>query len=320
MRVTLLFFLLSGLLMAEMLERTQLLMGTYATISIDKKDTQVQQKAFELLRKVDQTLSSYQSHADIYILNHQRETNLSFYTYEALQLSQRYYKETDGYFDITVGSITKGLYHFGTAERIPSKRERERAVIDFKGLHFTSQRAWLEEGVLVDLGGMGKGFGVDKTVAYLHEQNITKGQVALSGDIHCLDQCKIAIQDPFGSGIIAEFTTKTADMSISTSGNYRRYVKSKRDNHLIDPKAKVPQQLFASITLISHGNNSDIDAYATAASVMPLDAAILFLNRQDVGYVLFTTGGDQYISEDLDRYVEKMRFLGRGVPFECETI
>ncbi len=320
MRVTLLFFLLSELLMAEILERTQLLMGTYATISIDKKDTQVHQKAFELLRKVDQTLSSYQSHADIYILNHQRETSLSFYTYEALQLSQRYYKETDGYFDITVGSITKGLYHFGTAERIPSKREREKAVIDFKGLHFTSQRAWLEEGVLVDLGGMGKGFGVDKTVAYLHEQNITKGQVALSGDIHCLDQCEIAIEDPFGSGIIAEFTTKTADMSISTSGNYRRYVKSKRDNHLIDPKEKVPQQLFASITLISYGNNSDIDAYATAASVMPLDAAISFLNRQDVGYVLITTGGDQYISEDLDRYVEKMRFLGRGVLFECETI
>lgn len=320
MKLLVTFLLAYTLLGAEMLERTQVLMGTYATIALDKSYSKQQQHAFEILHAVDGALSSYQTTADIYRLNHERMVKLSPYTYEALLLSQGYYKESHGYFDITVGSITKGLYHFGEAEQVPTPKERLEAKVDFKGLHFTEKRAWLDQGVMVDLGGMGKGFGVDKAVAYLHEQNITQGQVALSGDIHCLEQCKVGIQSPFDVKLIAEFTTKKADMSISTSGNYRRYVASKKENHLINPKSKTSQHIFASITLISYGSNSDIDAYATAASVMPLDKAIAFLEQRDLGYVLITTGGDQYISEHLDDYVERLQFLQRGAPFECETI
>ena len=318
MRLFLLLVLTSSLLFSEMLERTQVLMGTFATITLPTEDARQMQKGFEVLKSVEHALSSYQPHADIYTLNHQREANLSSYTYEALQLSRQYYKETDGYFDITVGSITKGLYHFGATERVPSKRERDEAIVDFRGLHFTSQGAWLEKGVVVDLGGMGKGFGVDKVAVYLHENNITQGEIALSGDIRCLGICKMEIQNPFGEGSMAEFTTNEPNTAVSTSGNYRRYVGNKENNHLIDPKAKHPQQVFASITLLSHGSNSDIDAYATAASVMPLEKAIAFLERMQVGYVLITNGGDQYVSENLGGFVKILRFTKR-VPFTCET-
>ena len=318
MRVFLLLACVSSLLFSEMLERTQVLMGTYATVTLEEEHAKALQESFNILHKVEKALSSYDTQADIYILNHQREANLSSYTYEALQLSQQYYKATEGYFDITVGSITKELYHFGATERVPSQRERDDAVVDFKGLHFTAHRAWLEKGVVVDLGGMGKGFGVDKVAAYLHENNITQGEIALSGDIRCLDICKMGIQNPFGEGIIADFTTKEPNTAISTSGNYRRYVKNRENNHLIDPKAKAPQQRFASITLLSHDSNSDIDAYATAASVMPLEKAIAFLERMQVGYVLITNSGDQYVSENLGRFVERMRFTQR-VPFSCKT-
>jgi len=320
MRELLLLMLLGSLLSAEMVTRTQVLMGTYATITLDKKEAKAQQQSFAILHAVDKALSSYKPQSDIYTLNHKREVQLSPYTYKALVQSKRYYEVSEGYFDITVGSLSKGLYHFGEEERVPSAKERAVAKVDINGLHFTPTKAWLDEGITVDLGGMGKGFGVDEVVAYLHEQNVTQGQVALSGDIHCLDKCEIGIQDPFSPGVIAKFTTKSADMSISTSGNYERYVKTKTQNHLLNPKTKAPQQLFASITLISYGHNSDIDAYATAASVMPLEKAITFLEGLDVGYVLITTGGDQFISEDLDKYVEKLQFLGRGAPFACETL
>ncbi len=310
--------LLVSLLHAEMLERTQVLMGTYVSISLPQDKKEALQKSFESLKEVENALSSYDKKADIYRLNHDRRTKISPYTYDALKLSRVYYERSSGYFDITVGSITKSLYRFGEKERLVKCDTLQKAKIGLDGLHFNTKEAWLDEGVVIDLGGMGKGFGVDKVVQYLSEQNITKGTIALSGDIRCLDICSMAIQNPFGEGTIAEFTTKVSNTAISTSGNYRRFIKSKENNHLIDPKRKTSQQLFASITLLSHGSNSDIDAYATAASVMPLEKAVSFLGSLDLAYVLVCNNGDQYVSENLGDYVEALRFTQR-VPFSCET-
>ena len=318
MKAVLLFFLLSTLLFSEILERTQMLMGTFATISLPKENSIEQQKSFEILRSVERSLSSYDPNADIYRLNHNRSSTLSAHSYEALQLSREYYKASDGYFDITVGSITKELYRFGEETRLANKSELQNAKIDFRGLHFDREKAWLDKGTTVDLGGMGKGFGVDKVILYLQGQNISQGKVALSGDIRCLGICTMVIQNPFGEGSIAEFTTKLPDTAISTSGNYRRFIESKQNNHLIDPNQKQSQQLFASITLLAHGTNSDIDAYATAASVMPLEKAITFLDGLDVGYVLITNSGERYINDNIESFVENLKFT-EEVKFTCET-
>ena len=294
---------------SEMLERTQVMMGTFATISLPQEKGAQLQKSFELLKAVEASLSSYDPRADIYRLNHNREVDLSPYAYEALQRSRHYYGVSGGYFDITVGSITKELYRFGEDERIPQKEELEKAKIDINGLHFNREKAWLEKGTVVDLGGMGKGFGVDKAAAYLQEQNITVGRVALSGDIRCLNICKMALQNPFGEGTIASFSTKYPNTALSTSGNYRRYVGDKTNNHLIDPKIKRSEKTFASITLISRGPNSDIDAYATAASVMPREKAVAFLKQRDLAYILITAAGERIVSENIDRYVSDLAFV-----------
>jgi len=318
MRSLFILILLPSLLFCEMLERTQVLMGTFVKISLPKEDTQAVQESFDILHAVDRALSSYDKQADIYLLNHNRTAELTPYSYEALTLSKKYYDRSDGYFDIAVGSITKGLYQFGEDEKIAREDDLSSANTDIRGLHFNPNKAWLEKGIVIDLGGMGKGFGVDKVAEYLHDENITQGVIALSGDIRCLDVCNMGIQNPFGEGLVAEFRTKEPNTAISTSGNYHRYVESTKHNHLIDPKKRASQQLFASITLLSHGSNSDIDAYATAASVMALENARLFLDSLDVGYVLITNSGDQYVSDNFGMFVEQLHFTQR-VPFSCET-
>ena len=293
---------------SELLERTQVMMGTFATVSLPKEKGAQLQKSFEILRAVEHSLSSYDPRADIYRLNHDRQVRLSPYAYEALKLSKKYYEVSGGYFDITVGSITKALYRFGEEERAVQKKELQSAKIDFNGVHFNEREAHLDEGVTVDLGGMGKGFGIDKAAAYLQEQNITEGRVALSGDIRCLDTCEMALQNPFGEGTIASFSTKYPNTALSTSGNYRRYVGDKTNNHLIDPKIKRPEKTFASITLISRGPNSDIDAYATAAAVMPREKAIAFLEQRGVGYILITTAGERIVSKNIEHYATDLEF------------
>ena len=278
-------------------------MGTFVTITLSQKDKKYFQPAFQIIKNVEKALSSYDKNSPIYKLNHHGESLIYPYTYEALRLSEKYYKKSDGYFDIAIGKITKDLYHFGEEERLPSSFELEQSSTAFSGLHFNTISATLSKGIKIDLGGMGKGFGVDKVAVYFRERNIS-AVIAASGDIRCLNICPIEINNPQGKELLLSFFTKDQDTAISTSGNYNRYVASKSNNHLINPKTKYPQQNFLSITLISHLSNAEIDAYATAASVMPKEKAYDFLDSLPLAYVILQSDGKKYMSKNIDQFVK----------------
>lgn len=306
----------------ELVTRTQVLMGTYVSISLPQEHMDVVPLAFARLKEVEMALSSYDPHAEIYRLNHDKEYFISSDTYEALSLCAHYYKKTKGYFDITIGSITKGVFHFGGEEVVPNVADLLDATVSFKGLHFYDQGAWLDEGIVLDLGGMGKGFGVDKAIEVLKEQGVKEGIVSLSGDIRCLHKCQMAIQHPFHEGLLASFTMAQENTGISTSGNYRRYVKDKKYNHLINPKTHRSQKTFASITLISEVlSNSDLDAYSTAASVMPRAEAFTFLNALPaVGYLIVTNDKKLYKNRLFDVLTQGLKLLPLVGPLKREYI
>lgn len=294
------------LLNAQMVHRMQVEMGTFISISLEKEHERYIKNGFSIIRSVSDSLSSYDKEAIIYTLNEQKSSAIDTYTYEALELSRAYYDKTDGYFNIAIGSITKDLYHFGEQERVPSKDALKEVKINFNGIFFNKTYATLAQGVKVDLGGMGKGFGVDKVAEYFLDKNITKAIIAASGDIRCLDICPIDIQNPFNKTPLASFETLHKNSSISTSGNYNRYVDSTNNNHLINPKTKKPQSRFISITLISQLPNSDIDAYATAASVMPIDKAYKFLDSLDLAYIILQSDKQLIISENISQFSKNL--------------
>ena len=304
-----------------LIKRTQVMMGTYVSISLPAEKLEHAKASFDRIKKVERALSSYDTQAQIYKLNYEKRVTLSKDSYEALMLSQKYYKQTDGYFDITIGSITKGLFHFGDKEVIPSLFELNKARVDFNGLHFDKHSAWIAKGIKIDLGGMGKGFGVDKAVDVLKEKGIKEAVVSLSGDIHCLHQCQMSVQNPFYESLLASFTVAQNNTAISTSGNYRRYVKDTKYNHLINPKTHQSQRVFASITLISDTlSNSDLDAYATAASVMPYNKAIHFLDSQPLGYLLVTNTKELKMSKRFKELTADLSLFSLEDPRKQEYI
>ena len=139
---------------------------------------------------------------------------------------------------------------------------------------------------------MGKGYGVDKVAAYLKDQNVTEGIVALSGDIRCLNHCEIVLQSPYTEETFANIKSKHRDLSISTSGTYRRYARTKEEHHLINPKTASQGKVFVSVSLFSSADNTKIDAYATALSVMPREEALAFLKaHKEIGFVLVDVQG-----------------------------
>ena len=300
---SLLLLLMAVTLPLSGVERTQVMMGTYATVSLPDADAVCADTAFAAMRAVDKTLSSYDPEAEIYRLNHDRSVRISPMTYDALRKAKRYYEQSGGYFDVTVGALTRGAYRFGEGKRIPAPSERRHAAIGFSLLDFNATHAALKPGAMVDLGGFGKGYGIDRGAAALKRCGVKRATVALSGDIRCLGRCKLAIQDPFSEGVLMTFDTVGEETGISTSGNYRRFVGNKSNNHLIDPKTRTPEQVFASVTLIGTADSSDLDAWTTAASVMPPQRSLAFLAALPVSYVLVYDNGTIVKSADLGRYV-----------------
>ena len=302
----LLFLVLALLVDAKTLSRTQIIMSTFITITVDEKDKDFIEDAFEIIKDVDSSLSSYNPNAKIFLLNKNRHVDLDRYAYEALTLSEKYYIKTDGYFDITIGSITKDLYRFGEQERQATSKELEDAKVGFNGLHVIKERAALDEAIKVDLGGMGKGFAVDRVAEHFREKDVKNATIRASGDIRCLSTCKIDVQNPFGDDAMLSFDTTIKDLGITTSGNYNRYVKSTKYNHLIDPKQKKSQNMFISITLIGKMLSSDLDAYATAASVMPLKRAYEFLNKSGVAYIVLQSDKVLVISKNISSFTKNL--------------
>ncbi|QFR50010.1 FAD:protein FMN transferase [Sulfurimonas lithotrophica] len=303
MKYLILLFLFTTLLLSS--TRTKVLMGTFASISLEK-NPQLIEEGFEIIKDVENSLSTYKPKSTVQTLNKDRYVKLDLYTYEVLKLCQKYYEKTDGYFNVAIGNISKQLYRFGENRTyIPHPKVLKSTLTSFRDIKFNSYEASLEAKIKLDFGGMGKGYAVDKVKEYYLKNNIKKAQISLSGDIACIGRCKVGVQNPFKeNSSIFKINTKQNISSISTSGTYNRYVKNQKNTHLIDPYSKKPQVSFSSITLVSSLPNADIDAYATAASVMPFSKSIKFLDSLPLAYIIVTATKEILISKNYMQYFD----------------
>ena len=293
MRLLYIFLLPLLLYSQEMQTRTQGLMGTFVQLSLPSQHNPQISESFQYIKDIENALSSYDKDAFIYKLNQDHTVPYNPYLVQALKDSKQYYKDTEGYFDITIGSISKALYHFGEVnDTRPSKEALQDAKLNIDAIHINDKTITTEPGITIDLGGMGKGYAVDRVASSLQEQNITQGIIALSGDIRCLDICNFELQSPYSEQTFARLTGQIPQLSISTSGTYRRYVQTQEHHHLINPKTASQGRDFVSVSLFTKANNAKIDAYATAVSVMPRRKALDFLkNHQEIGFILVDNKG-----------------------------
>lgn len=288
-----LFGLLIMLSLLSGAQRTQLHMGTLMSVTV--VEDRLSDEIFALFSDLDNRLSTYKHDSEISRLNRDLDLNVSEVTRNVLERSLEMYRLSDGAFDVTIGSVTHGVYRFGyDNEHLPSQKELQNAekLVGSNQMKLEGNNIKLLSGTIIDLGGIGKGYAVDLAINLLKQKGVANAVVAASGDIGCLGECVVNIQDPFHTqGYIATITSTLSRLAVSTSGNYERYIKNKTHNHLIDPKTGKSQQRYASITLIDTEDNTRIDALATAVSVMDEKKAIAMLKKLNIAYVLIRNDG-----------------------------
>jgi len=163
--------------------------------------------------------------------------------------------------------------------------------ITIKGVRFTCNNPALR----IDLGGIAKGYALEKIIANLKKVYGVKNiMINAGGDLkaigtHGTRPWIVGIRDPLSTdenAAIATIKVKSGD-SIFTSGNYERYymANKKRIHHIIDPRTGYPAQGSLSVTVI-HPNATTADAAATALFVAGPNHWVEVAKKMGIKYVL----------------------------------
>jgi thiamine biosynthesis lipoprotein len=176
---------------------------------------------------------------------------------------------TNGLFDISIGALSHGAYHFGFSnEKKASKKAllKQNKLVNYRDIELSKNHIFLKKkGMRLDLGGIGKGYVAKQIALFLAQNGATKILVDVGGEIITRGKSyTIAIKDPFAKGDIAYLKTSKTDMSISTSGNYERFIDDET-NHILHSEQGISSAIYSSMTILKNTWEIDyLDAYATA--------------------------------------------------------
>ena len=299
------------------IKETRVALGTFVTIDIRNNISNKQSildSAFSLIEKYEKQLSFSEPNSEISKINKCREEKIqvSLELAYLLQKSMQISEFTNGAFDITIGAITE-KYDF-VEKKIPSTEQISQKIglVNYKKLKIENNVLIKENSnIHIDLGGIAKGFIIDKVVEYLRNQGIENAGVDAGGDMFVMKNersCgwKIGIQHPRHKGeIFGEVCLK--NMAIVTSGDYARYSiqKGKRIHHIFDPETGLSADKSISATVIAP-DATTADALCTAIFVMgPQTGTSLINNIENVeALIIYEKNGKlQYkLSDGFEKY------------------
>lgn len=277
----------------RLVTRTVPVMGTIAEIRVVHDDVDYADAAIDAaldeLRRVDRTMTRFSRHSEVGLANAQaaaRPVAIGAATACVVERALRWADASSGAFDPCLGEAV-ALWDVDHRHAPPPEREVE----PFAGgslyrhlelgrsggqavLYFHSPR------IALDLGGIAKGYGVDRAVDALRARGIRDALVNCGGDLYAMghsergDAWEIGVQSPTDpNGIVARF--ELTDRAIATSGDYRQYFNyhGRRYHHLLDPRTAAPRLTSEHSVSVEADCCMDADAGATAVFGMPIDQA-----------------------------------------------
>ena len=265
-------------------------MGTYASVIAGGHEAgraEEYAKATEtIMRVIEADLSLYRTNSLLSQLNARAGTGsveADEYLRANIALARRFGDLSHGTFDVTVGPLVR-LWGFSggkvpTAIVSEDRIEAAKALVGYKHLQLDGQRAFLDRpGMVVDLGGIAKGYAVDVCCDLLRSRGARDFTVNLSGNMRCYGRpaperpWRIGVRDPFDAdGLLGSLDLENG-MSVSTSGNYERFVMidGHRYIHIIDPRTGRPVEGMAGVTVICP-SAADADGLSTTLFVLGVE-------------------------------------------------
>ena len=201
------------------------------------------------------------------------------------ELSNKYNKISDKYFDITLGRITSMVNYETTAQINMTRKEYEKIIKECTGLEkiiYKSDKGTIlkeNQCIQIDFGGIAEGYVINLMIESLIENGIQDAMINFGGNITTIStkhDWKSTIKNSNKKNDTKSISVPINNLSISTSNTYSKsfLLKNKIKSHIIDPlsnSSKSNKNL--SISVVSD-DPIFADAISTALISMPLEIAL----------------------------------------------
>ena len=299
-------------------------MGSELTLMAWASDDDATNRAFDDVFKefnrLDLLMSVWKPDSDIVRLNAAagvKPVPVSAETLEVLGLAKQLSELTSGKFDITFGALSDvWKFDHDQDDTIPSAAQiaARLPLIDYRKLVVDAQTgtAYLEKkGMRAHLGGIGKGYAVDRGVAMLKQAGLKDFSVQAGGDLYVAGKrgdrsWRLGIADPRAANGEIFAKVELSDSTFSTSGDYERaFVKNGvRYHHIMDPATGQPGRLCRSVTIVT---KKAVVAEGLSKGVFLLgpEAGIRLIESQpDAEAIVVGADNKVYVSKGLKDKVE----------------
>lgn len=318
--VVLAWLLVSLPVSAEWLSDEQSIMGTQIVVRLWHTDDDAGRAAIaavmDEMHRINRHFSPYLENSELSRLNREavtasKQSPLSISEELTWLLSQsiRYGELTDGAFDVTFGSVGR-YYDYRKGEQ-PDQAAREAllAAIDYRKIRLNAEarEVYFDHPKLyVDLGGIAKGYAVDRAIAVLRERGVEHASVGAGGDTRLLGDhrgrpWRVGIKNPRAPDDVA-IVLPLENEAISTSGDYERYFideEGNRIHHILNPRTGVSARGITSATVLGP-NSIDTDALSTSVFVMGVEPGLALIDSLP-GFeaIVITAEGKVHYSQGL---------------------
>lgn len=304
---------------ASLVERARVSMGSELRLSAWTADESAAASAFEAVfaefERLENLMSVWRPGSDIVRLNDaagHHPVLVSPEVIEVLVTARQVSEWTDGKFDVTFGALS-GLWKFDHDQdnRIPDPRAvaARLPLIDYRALTIDehARTAFLtRKGMRAHLGGIGKGYAIDRGIAILRSRGLRDFMIQSGGDMYVSGRrgdrpWRVGIRDPRGPEDRIFAALDLTDGTFSTSGDYERFFMrdGRRYHHILDPDLGEPARRSRSVTIVA-SRAVIADALSTGVFILGGRAGMALIERlPEVEGVIVTDRNEVLVSSGL---------------------
>jgi thiamine biosynthesis lipoprotein len=302
-------------------------MGTRVTVSLWTDDEPAAARAaeavFQEFRRVDELMTTWREDSDVSRINAAAggpPVQVSREVILVIQRAQEVARATGGAFDITVGAY-RGLWKFdedkdGTIPD-PAAVKARLPLVNYRDIRIDARRRTVQlrrKGMSITLGGIAKGYAVDRAVDVLRKQGFADFLLQAGGDLYVSGRradrrWRVGIRDPRGDEAAPFAIAEIENQTFSTSGDYERSVikDGVRYHHILDPATGHPAMRCRSVTVMAR-DAFTADAWDTALFVLGVEKGMALVDKlPDLEAVFVDAGNQVHISSGLQGKVQVLR-------------
>ena len=274
-------------------------------------------KAYKELERIDALMSEWKPQSPISQVNAaagKHAVEVPEELRDLLVRAKQYGEGSGGAFDVTWHGMAS-IWHFDDSFTVPSRAavEAARRNVDFRAIQIEGNDIFLPRtGMSIGLGGIAKGYAIDRASAALAQAGFKDtlvdggGDVLASGAREDGGPWRLGIQDPRAERGTMLGLVRASKGAVVTSGDYERFrmVNGVRYHHIIDPRTGYPANRSMSVTVVAENAERAV-VLCKPIFILGGEEGLAFARAQHVEALIIGADGKRWMTEGFGRVFER---------------